>query len=71
MTCEAHCCAGRYSFDLTSDLVSFALPVTLRLGAPAARWLPYAGIAPMIMIDRSAITSSRNGFFHLGSRTGL
>ena len=62
-------CAGMYSFDLTSDLVSFALPVTLRLGAPDARWLPYAGIAPMIMIDRSAITSSRNGFSSSDSDT--
>lgn len=46
-------CPAPYTYSLNDDLFSFAFPITLRLGAPTERWLPYAGIAPALIVDRS------------------
>lgn len=46
-------CPTPYTFTLSDELFSFAFPITLRLGAPQRRFLPYAGLAPALLVDRS------------------
>jgi hypothetical protein len=51
-------CGAGYGYDLEEDLFTVGVPITLRLGGPTARVVPYLGIAPELIVERFAATST-------------
>jgi hypothetical protein len=47
-----------YNFELDETLVTFELPLSLRLGSAGGTMLPYVGLAPGLVYDRRDLSST-------------
>jgi hypothetical protein len=53
---------GASSSSPHDDLYSLGMPVLFRLGGPAAKWRPYAGLEPALLVDVLHSTYAPVGF---------